>query len=170
MDTKPFKHGEEGTHAVCIKHAAEPCITCCECWDKTDCEYGQPVGQIDAMANVKKLPDWPKRSYKAKDSLKRGMKHAEQEKEGWEENFENLYKRTFEVFGEGWEIYKPQEAVDKLKDFIRQELVLVRSQAKKEVVREIEEKVKLLWVGFDIDAERLKERVLSILSTFKEEK
>ena len=36
-DLLPFKHGEEGTHAVCNKHNIGGKSVCCECSGKTDC-------------------------------------------------------------------------------------------------------------------------------------
>lgn len=36
-DLQPFKHGEEGTHAVCNKHHIDGEAGCCECTGKTDC-------------------------------------------------------------------------------------------------------------------------------------
>jgi len=36
-DSKPFKHGEEGTHNVCNKHNIGGKSVCCECSGKDDC-------------------------------------------------------------------------------------------------------------------------------------
>lgn len=36
-DLLPFRHGEEGTHAVCNKHNIGGKSVCCECTGKTDC-------------------------------------------------------------------------------------------------------------------------------------
>lgn len=55
-DLKPFKHGDEGTHAICNKHMAELGwkAGCCECAGKTDCEDLSPKkeGWQKALENL----------------------------------------------------------------------------------------------------------------------
>lgn len=36
-DLQPFRHGEEGTHAICNKHNIGGKSVCCECSGRTDC-------------------------------------------------------------------------------------------------------------------------------------
>lgn len=60
-DLKPFKHGEEGTHAVCNKHNIGGQSVCCECSGKTDCSDMPNLNNID---KIKFLQLRPRRTLK----------------------------------------------------------------------------------------------------------
>ena len=55
-DTKPFKHGEEGTHWVCNKHNIGGKSVCCECSKKDDCGETNTIATI--MNELKQRRDW----------------------------------------------------------------------------------------------------------------
>ena len=55
-DTKPFKHGEEGTHWVCNKHNIGGKSVCCECSKKDDCGETNTIASI--MNELKKRRNW----------------------------------------------------------------------------------------------------------------
>jgi len=57
-DTKPFNHGEEGTHSVCNKHNIGGESVCCECSGKDDC------GDITMTYTQKILEEFDKKFVK----------------------------------------------------------------------------------------------------------
>jgi len=125
-DSKPFKHGEEGTHNVCNKHNIGGKSVCCECSGKDDCgdEPMKPSEIFEGEnSSLKKTFD---------EAVAREQSYAEKQ---IDEIIEKV--RTVE-FLHGVPVTLPSETIELLRSGIRGAITQALAEERERVREEIE--------------------------------